>query len=86
MTLEQYLEKLKEQYKDSVIPFEMQRLIQIIEVLTEALESLENLSDTDYIKSETESGETECWVSDLQLRSICEEAQAKVNEIIGGEG
>lgn len=106
MTLEQYLEKLKEQYKDSVMPVEIQRLIKIIEVLAEANEFYgdknnwggyreyqdQMMCESDHEKSseiwieQNDEGE-EIYRDDIVYSGYkARQAQAKVNEIIGGEG
>jgi len=50
-------------------------------MLVEALEAVKNCIDTDYIETETDHGEIECWVSNNQVQDICDEALAALKEV-----
>lgn len=64
-------------------------LLSIIEAQSATLEQLQNIKDDDFVKTETNDGEIEFWVNDIQVQDIVEtsltDTTARLERLGGGE-
>ena len=81
--LDKYFKAVRKKISEGAIypNQDLLKVMAMVELMRDALDRCANEVDTDYVKTKTEDGEEEYWVSQLQITSTVDEALNRLDEL-----